>query len=461
MFIKKIKMKISLVPKVLKILLFNLFLISNVSAQEKKINIENFKYYADILGNIQNNKINSVYLNEDILNKSENDLKDIRVFNSNGSEVPFIIIDEKTPEDLKEIKNFEIIDYSEQDNKDIIISELKENNNEITPILDKISFEISDTDFNKKIKIYGSQNKSNWTFISENNIYDFSSKINLKKTQINLSKPVQYKFYKFEIQNLSQLEKDSMLKLNYKDLNLSLNEYDTNYFRINSINAETFSKNREIINYDSNHLKPVINNRNKKTIIELKNTLPINKIIFDISDPYFYREVSIYSEENKKDLNDKNTQNPIFKDYIYDIGSGENNEKKYMNLNYSNLKNLRIEISDSDNPPLIINKITTQRVKKNLFFLAGNDNKYSIYISNRDIESPVYDINNYINQYNWFKTKYSILKASEIKINQNFKKEFSKNDKEKLQKNILIALIFMVSALLAVWIYKMMKTINQ
>lgn len=415
---------------------------------EDNITIENFKYYSNIQGNISKNQVNYMYLNEDFLNKSENNLKDIRVFDNYNKEIPYILLDEQIPEDKKENKNLEIIDYFTLNNQDIVITEIKEKN---IPSLEKFFIDSSDIDFNKKIKIYGSNDKKKWLFISGANIYDFTSKINLRKTELKLSKESSYKFYKFEIQNLSQNEKITMLKLNYKGIDLKLDEYDNNSFRINGISSETFSKNKEIINYDTIDLKPLSENKDKKTIIRLKNNLSINKINFDISESYYYRDLSIFSGDN---------DNPIIRDSIYDLGNNENDEKKYINLNSLNSKNLRIEIMNYDNPPLIINKLRTQRIKKNLFFLANNSLDYKVFISNKDIESPNYDIRNYINEYNWFKTKYNKVILSNLLENKDFKEGFSKDDKEKIQKHILMTIVFLIVGILAFWIYKMMKDVN-
>ncbi|MFN8575960.1 MAG: hypothetical protein U0354_03810 [Candidatus Sericytochromatia bacterium] len=414
---------------------------------EDNITIENFKYYSNIQGNISKNQVNYMYLNEDFLNKSENNLKDIRVFDNYNKEIPYILLDEQIPEDKKENKNLEIIDYFTLNNQDIVITEIKEKN---IPSLEKFFIDSSDIDFNKKIKIYGSNDKKKWLFISGANIYDFTSKINLRKTELKLSKESSYKFYKFEIQNLSQNEKITMLKLNYKGIDLKLDEYDNNSFRINGISSETFSKNKEIINYDTIDLKPLSENKDKKTIIRLKNNLSINKINFDISESYYYRDLSIFSGDN---------DNPIIRDSIYDLGNNENDEKKYINLNSLNSKDLRIEIMNYDNPPLIINKLRTQRIKQNLFFLANNSLDYKVFISNKDIESPNYDIRNYINEYNWFKTKYNKVILSNLLENKDFKEGFSKDDKEKIQKNILMTIVFLIVGILAFWIYKLMKDV--
>ncbi len=425
-----------------------LILSFSVNAEEK-VSQENFKYYSDIEGNILKNQINYVYLKDNFLSNSENDLKDIRVFSSSNTEIPFILIDEQIPEDKKEIKYFEIIDYFQQNDKDIIIGKVKDKS---LPSFEKIIFESLNTDFNKKIKVFASNDKNKWDFITESNIYDFVSKINLRKTEIKFITPTKYIFYKFEFQNLSQSEKESMLKLNYKGLDLSLNDYDSNPFRINNISGETYYKNKEIINYDEKEYIPEVENKDKKSIIRLKNKLSVNKINFNISEPYYYREINIFSGDKDN--------NPILKDYIYDLGNNENDEKKYINLNFHISKDLRTEILNYDNPPLIINKLKTQRVKKNLFFLSNNDSMYKIFTSNKDIESGVYDIRNYINEYNWYKTKYNKLNISQVLENKDFKEGFSKDEQEKLQKNILMALVFFIAGILGYWIYKMMKDIS-
>ncbi|MFN4149489.1 MAG: hypothetical protein ACK4IX_00965 [Candidatus Sericytochromatia bacterium] len=436
---KFLKLKISSIVCLLPILL-------SLSVQaEEKISIEKFQYYTEIKGDVSKNKISYIYLNDDILNKSENNLKDIRIFNNSNTEIPFTLIDEQIPEDSRTTKNFEIVDYSSEKSKDIIFTEIKDQN---IPNLDKINFETSNTNFNKKVKVYGSKNSKKWKLLAESNIYDFSSKINLRKTKLELKTPFKYKFYKFEIDNLSKNELSSMLKINYKGLELNMNDSETDTFKIDSITGETFSKNKGFTNYDIKEFKPDIQNKDKKSIIELKNKLGINEIDFDISDPYYYREVSVFSGDKSDNL--------IAKEYIYDLGDNESDEKKEIKLNNLYSSNLRLEIINYDNPSLVINKIKTKRVKKNLFFTTKQDENYKLFISNKEIEAPIYDINNYINQYNWYKTSFNKLNTSEILENKNFKKELSKEDKEKSQKNILMGLVFLVLGILGFWIYKMM-----
>lgn len=448
---KQLKIK-QFSKQILKGSLFYLLIFSPVISNayaEEKLSPENFNTLADITGNIKKDQISSVYLSENLLEKSKNDFKDIRVFDAKSQEVPYILIDEHIPEDKPEMIQLDIADYYQQNNQDIVICKI---NNKLIPSIEKISFSTSNTDFNKKIKIYGSDNKNNWQYIIEGNIYDYLSKISLRNTSITFKKEAKFKYYKFEIQNLSQSEKESMLKLNYKGLDLSVNENDNQTFRIDNIQGETYSKNKEITAYDKKTFKPVIENKDKKSIIYLKNILDFNTLNFDIGNPYYYREVNVYSGDKE--------QTPIIKDYIYDIGNNENEEKKQINLNSLNSKNLRIEILNYDNPPLAINSITSQRIKKNLFFIPADNTTYKLYIGNKDVEAPVYDISSYINQYNWYKTKYDTLQISSISENKDFKPGFSKDEQEKLQKNILVGVVLLIVVLLGFWIYRMMKDVN-
>jgi hypothetical protein len=441
-------MKKNLNNKTKLIILFipTIFSLSVQAEDKEKTSIERFKYYTEIKGDTSKNKISSISLTEDILDKSENDLNDIRIFNNSNNEIPFILINEQIPEDTVENKTFKIISYSNKNSMDIILTELTDRS---IPTLDKITFETSNIDFNKKIKLYGSKDKTRWDLITDSNIYDFSSKLNLKKKELEFENPVKYKFYKFEIENLYKNEISSMLKLNYKDLELNMNDYSNeSSFKIEGIIGRTFSINKGFANYDIKIFKPDIQNKDKKSIIDLKNKLPINQIDFSIQDPYYYREVSIFGGEKSDNL--------ITKEYIYDLGDDKNDEKKSIKLDNLYSSNLRLEISNNDNPPLVINKIKTKRLKKSLFFTTKSNESYKLFISNKDVKAPIYDINRYINQFNWYKTVFSKVNTSAILENKDFKKELSKEDKEKSQKNILMGLVFVVLGILGFWIYKMM-----
>ena len=428
-------------------LFINSFLVFSVYAEEK-VRIENFQYYSQVKNKSLSGDINSVYLSEDFLNKSQNDFKDIRVFDNNNKETPFIILNDYIPEDKKEIFSLDILDYSQSNNKDAVIVKVEGKH---LPNIGKIILETDNRDFNKKITISGSSDKNNWTYLTRDNIYDFSSKINLRKDFIQLKSPAKFKYYKFEIEKISQKDKDILLKLNYKGLDLSFNENENQPFRINFLSVETFSKNKEIKLLDIKEINPQITEQNKKSLINIENTLPLEKIEFNISNPYYYREVNIYSGSKNSPI--------ITKDFIYDLGNSTDSEKKSIVINSLNSKNLRIEIENYDNPPLSIKSITTSRIKKNLFFVSSGKD-CNIYTGNKDINNPIYDIASYINQTNWYKNKYNKISLSSIIDNKSFKATFSNEDRDKIQKNVLMVLVFSIVVILGFWIYKMMKDVK-
>lgn len=413
---------------------------------EDKVSIENFKYYSEVNKNLAKNSINSIELPEQFLTKSENNFNDIRVFDKNNKETPYILLDNYIPEDRKEKFDLNILDYSESNNKDIVVGELKDKN---IPIIDKIFLVTGNQDFNRKIRVYGSNDKNNWTYINQENIYDFSSKISLKKDFIDLNKPSKYKYYKLEIEKLSAKDEDISLKLNYKGIDLNFKENNQQNFRIDSLTVETFAKNKELKLSDIKEIKPEIVNKDKKSTINLKNSLAVEKLDFVVSDPYYYREVNIYSGITEPKL--------VTKDYIFNLGDTQKNS---IELNNPRSENLKIEVENFDNPPLNIQSIKTSRTKKNLFFVSGDSSNYKIYVGNKDISSPNYDISSYINQNNWYKNQYQQFAINNVIDNKSFKASFSSEDRYKIQNNILTGLVFLVVIILGFWIYRMMKDVK-
>ncbi|MBC7472741.1 MAG: DUF3999 family protein [Candidatus Sericytochromatia bacterium] len=431
-----------------------------VQAQDNIIS-DNFKYFAR-MSTIESKEVSQAHLNSDILQKSENGLNDLRIYDKDKTEIPYTILDNiRTKEETINYK-VDVIKYSPQKNDDEIITKIKDNNG-----IRSITLNTANKNFRKKIKLSGSQDLKNWDFIASQEIYDFSDNISLKSTQIKFNKN-NYLYYKINITKSESTNKDQ-ITLKYKELNLKINENQDTKFKIDSIVASNSPENIEDnITYDKKYynisaVKPsadklltetYMDSEDKKSIIKINPELPFDKLSFKINNNYYYRKMNIYYA----DKDEKESYQLLLSSYIYKIPLEKNEEQSQINFHSNKHKFYKIEIENLDNPPLELKEIKLEWIRKNLFFAQQNTNaEYNLYVGNKNIKKPSYDFSTLVNQENWFKQKYRSVSLTNVTENKDFKDSLSPEEKEKTQINILVTIIGIISLVLGLWIYRMIK----
>ena len=87
-----------------------------------------------------------------------------------------------------------------------------------------------------------------------------------------------------------------------------------------------------------------------------------------------------------------------------------------------------------------------------------NDNeKYTLLFGNPGLDSPHYDLPNFINQSNWFSHKYEALELTHIKKNVNYKPSLPKDKQKRVEKTFLIAIVVILVAGISYWVYALIR----
>jgi len=411
----------------------------------------NFKYSIDMEGPIKSNSIYQVQLSSGILQKSAAGLNDIRVFDLNNNEIPYVIIENEYPDEVIETYSLEIVDYFEDKNFALITIKLPEKHQPIS----LIDLDIVNRDFKKNFILYGSSDMKNWDLLAEETIYDFSSQVDLRKTRIKFKKSG-YRFYRIKLTDAGvKTGTDKSIKLKYEGLDFSVNNIKDKSLHINRIIGITASREDKIRVYDEKMFTDFSLNLNKDrdSVITIEADLPFDKMHFDISNAYYYREVELYfSETGKEDSYSLITRSPIYNFSLF----GLNETKNYIENKQGKHKYYRIVVKNKNNPPLEVKSIRFEWLQKNLYFVALTDSgKYLLCFGNNIINRPDYDLSNFINQHNWFKQKHEKLKINQIKLNADFRQELSKDKKGQIEKIILTAIVIILVIGISFWLYKL------
>jgi hypothetical protein len=414
---------------------------------------DDFQFLARIKGPIKKDGIYRVCLSSEILRKCSSECGDLRVFDPNNKEIPYVIIDNKSTDKKIDTYILEITEYKDSPESATLTMKMPQKYEPIS----QIDIDTPERDFKKNVKVYGSDNMKTWHLIAEDAVYDFSSQVDLRKTKIKFSES-NYRYYRVRLVHTEKPDKmNQSIRLKYNGLDFSVNNFKSGKMRINRVMGKVFPIRKNITKYDEftfSNFRSVID-KERNTVITLESGLPFNRIIFEIDNPYFYRGLKVfYSETGIDDSYSLLTQGQIYRFQI----SGLNETKDFLEYTAAKYKYIKFVIENNNNPPLEIRNIKFSWVRKNLFFIALVDApEYTMYFSNPNIEKPVYDISNFINQGNWNRYTYEGLDTAPLQQNVDYKPSVSKDRKTGIEKFILTLIVILLVVGIGYWLYVLMR----
>jgi len=376
----------------------------------------------------------------------------LRVYDSHDREIPYVIIENKSPESKPVNYSLEIIEYKEELDASTITIKLPE---KFEPIV-RLKLDILDHDFKKDAELHGSFDMQTWSLLARDSIYDFSSQVDLKKTEIEFPKS-SYRYYRLKLSNPSKTNSDiARLSIKYNGLDLNLDDVKTKTVKINDFIGETLSEKNSTI-YDEAGFTEFIQvpGKNQDTVIVLEANLPLNKLSFDIDNPYFYRKIRVYySDTGEEDSYQFLTEQPI---YRFSLSSDEETKTSIL-CEASKHRFYKIVIDNGNNPLLELKRIKLEWVRKDLFFVALNESDaYTLRFGSQDAERPNYDLGNFVNQSNWMRRPYEELEISLIHENSDYQASLPKDKKVKYEKMALRFIVICLVIAIGSWLYRLMR----
>lgn len=387
-----------------------------------------FAHKREIIG--IRNQWHKIEIPDELLPKLNPDFSDIKIIGINSKNdsivAPFIIRDERKTNEIRDV-DFNLLNQSKNSNGYYYTFELTKENE-----INKILLDLSNDNFDWKVKLEASQDQKQWFEILTNyRILSIkNSETNYKFTDLVFPNS-KYKYYRLLIQTNDKPE------LNKAKIQIE-NIKDGLYKKCRIVN-------QQIVN-DKENKSTIIN-------ISLENALPLSKIKLNINANYdYYRSSSI------EFLTDSvQTQHGMDYQYNSSISCTLNSiEKNEFNLYSQKAKDIRIRIENNDNNPLDIKSIEIFSQVYSIIARFDEKADYYIYYSDQKASPSNYDIVN-------FQEK---IPANPEKVNLgqeiNLTNEATNQSSEAYFKNSawLWALIIVIIAILAIFSYKMLKSEN-
>ncbi|MBK9284169.1 MAG: hypothetical protein IPM51_07580 [Sphingobacteriaceae bacterium] len=311
------------------------------------------------------NALQALAISSELKNYAKSDFSDVRLFDSAGRETPYFLVNETFKYNSTSFKEYEILNKEVGQGRYTRFTIHNPNAEQIGHVI----LNIVNSDAWKVCDITGSNDNKEWFSISDHiflhHLYDLDNTNAYRSIHFP---PVNYKYIKFEIKDLST-KPLNILKAGYFEGCISAG-------KLNEIKADSLI---------STEVK-----ENKTTLIKVKfkNAAIINKIRFNIKAPNFFkREVNVYV--NRTQTNKKKVEQ--YRDLImsFELNSDHSNSFEISNFREGEFE---IEIKNNDNPALEIEKIEFSQLQSYLVADFKENEKYILKAGDKKLALPVYDI---------------------------------------------------------------------
>jgi len=391
------------------------------------VSAQSFKWYSSV-EKVSSTDFYNIYLNPDITSKLQYELGDIRLFDDQNTEIPFILRLDRQNSYSKKLKKLEIIKDKykiKQGFREVNVQNIHKD------IITNFTLTFEQTDAILKIKVLGSNDKKHW-FILKNST-NFQTQLKNNKTEIEIEDIPEndFLYFNFEISTINRKKVD-LKYIHFRKLLYS----NRNYMQLIS---PTFTQDNTTIKG-----KSIIN-------ITFKKVEYIDKLCFSFNDiDFFLRKASIIKNDTvgEKKLN-RQQFDRLKTEFV--LSSSSKNELLFTNFKAQKLE-LRIE--NQDDRPLDLTSI--RAFQMNAFLIAHLEagKEYTLKFGNNNIAAPLYDLNYFTDS---IPLNLNRIEAGKV---LPFSEKERLNQKFKLPIYVLWTLTLSIALFLGFMVFKMFKVIS-
>jgi hypothetical protein len=332
-----------------------------------KVRAQGYTHQAHIK-DIKESGLYKIALSPELKHYMTANLRDTRILDSSGREVPYAIASEALRKSKSDFVEYKIVSQKHlKTYSEIIIHNANKDK------ISNIAFNINNTDAYKYCAIEGSEDMKQW--------YSVSTRQELS-VAYNQAYTNTYKCIYFPINN-------------YSYFRLLVDDWEAQPLKINSAG---YFKNSVIggkLNEVMFASKITEDAASKKTKIQLSfsNNQLIHRIDFKIESPRLYlRRATIYANREQQTKRHKTeSYREVLSSFLLCSDSS-----LMIDVPSLNEKEIFIEIENKDNPALDIESIQCKQLASYLVCDLSANNKYSLNFGNAALKMPEYDLHNFV-----------------------------------------------------------------
>lgn len=376
---------------------------------------------------------------------------DLRLFGPDGRETPFTVIEDMPSSGPQEKYQMEITQYIDGPEA-VIFMRLPERYRPISVV----EIHTPDRDFKKRVVLSSSRDGKIWRTIAEDAIYDFSSRIDLRKTKIEFKK-TDDRYFRLKLLDYGKAAaRDPKLRLRYQGLDFSVESMTPKELAVHRIYGLTAVYREGIPLYDSRtitdlHLKT---DRDGNTVMLIAAGLPLDRISFDIADLYYSRATVVYAGDDRSD----DSFRFLVRGTVYSFSlDGREEKQDIVEVRSRKSGYYKIVIENRGNPPLDIRSVALSWTRRNLYFIPIVQGGYTLCFGYDDMPMPEYDITRFINRESLSSLSPVRLSLEAIRNNPDFAPKRLGHDRERTEKIVLVSIVVILVGVMGYWAYSLIR----
>ena len=360
----------------------------------------NFRFLKDIQRTDAGREdILGVTLDSDIYGVTRDGMPDLRIFDGKSLESPYLLekVTEGHAEIMRETVSSDVVSFKEHDNAVEIIVRLDRD----TPPPEGLIVHTPLTNFERRLRIFGSKDGVNWTSLADTVLlFDYSRFMDVRNCEARIPKN-HYRDLKIVIDAITDSRESPFLELTRKlkdgveQERIEQSTLERRPLRIDRLEFWRDAR-REVGRQDKKSDYPIAkfrteeDSKEKSTYVYVQtNRQPLTELTLETSSRNFSRTLLIEQLVRRGDKNAwaEITQGQVrridFRGYRKEsltVGFPEHRETEY-----------RIVIRNEDSPPLSITGVKAQGNMYRAVFLAAAKENYRAYYGSGTVEQPKYD----------------------------------------------------------------------
>lgn len=415
---------------------FLLSMLSSLSAAE----VHDFAYYALLNGNGYDAPVRAT-IPQEIIARTSPGFEDLRVYNDLGEEVERAVFPQhKNP---PVFVTWEVVDSIVHDSTVSVV--LKRTHQE--GYVKDIELLPGKGMFRGKVRIFSSNDAVTWRYLAEGDIVDLRPRMDLYDTSVVIPETGD-SHIKIEIRQFRAEKSDPYLDVFLEQRGIDRFNEGMGTIRVKGARSTIRTQDLQGPVYDQILFTTpeTYLDDDGNTIIDLGKTgLPLDEVILEVIDPYFFREVQLWaiSEKASGSFLLKGTGN-IYSMDAYGI------TRTSLPFDEDKCTQVRLKVLNNGRAPLSISQVALRWIRRELYFMPERQRQYTVYFGSPHADAPEYGLTDILSRHPQKWSAYASWHTGRVEKNESY-------DPDRLMKKWYKAFFFMgfiilMAYLLGVWV---------
>jgi len=436
-----------------KCIRFILIIFIGINGTAFAVDHSDFRLKAPVEGDMKPGIPLRLALSYKVIAETSPGFTDLRLFDDLGREIPYVIHMERRAKQKPRSFTWKVMNYNNNHDTQTIILERPG----IADAVLDVELITTDRDFNKAIEVHAGDDPGSWKLIAAGVLFDFSSHIDLRRTTLKIPE-THTRYLKVILKdNIRPSRHEEKMSFRYKELEFSLSGQKTGEIKIDRFTSRISRKRTEKLRLDQVIISSPRTSidREGDTIVALGHlNLPVERMLLGVNNRYYYRHVELWVGKTAEDK----SYSLAARDTIYRIPD-ISEERNTLFFNMKSYGYMRLKIINHDNPPLQVEEVKIQWIRRNLYFIPEEDRGYVLYLGGRNIRSPQYDLQRLIPDKYSKLMSYAECKVGALKKNEAYSPGTDPQLRARFEKYMFAGLVILLVCVLGFWVFRLMMKI--